>query len=158
MNFNIYHGLNDGLVEWIWHGWRIESRWNACKYNLGWKQTKSHYNPLSLYSSKCFASSSRRLFKIVIKHCIALFSPLEQIASKDKQMQMPTWWIKCLRKLLDRNVIDETGMGCCSIVDRLIGCTECLFFDSWCNVELSITKNYTTTLKAHLIVKTYKLY
>jgi hypothetical protein len=58
-----------------------------------------------------------------------------------------TWWIESLWKLFNWNVIDETRMSCCSIIDCFVRRTECLFLYSWRYIELSITQYNTTTLK-----------
>lgn len=107
-----------------------ELQMERLQVNLGWKETKSHYN------LSCTSSS-----EIAIN-----ISPLPSVNKLHKRF-MPTWWIKSWRKLVEWNVVDETGMCCCSVVDGLVRCTECLLLDCWRDVQLSVAKDYATSLK-----------
>lgn len=149
---NIYHRLNDGLIKWIsWHRWWIEScRWNALRKRERAKEknNKSFINPSA---HTCLHEDCDHLQKL-------FFSPLSIIGEwKGENCIMkfvlcePTWWIKCcsgsLRKLFDGNVIYETRMSCCRIIDGFVWCTKCLLLYRRGNVELAIAQNNTTTLK-----------
>lgn len=109
---------------------------------------KSHYNLSAFLSLFLFFYWDERMnvtHHLAINILCLLLQPL--VNKLHKELNLPTWWIKCWRKLLDWNVIDEARMCRCCIVNSLVGCTECLLLNCWCNVQLSIAQNYTTSLK-----------